>query len=126
MATLDKKPKKTVKAKVVKPVVEKAENVSDKKEIKHFGILIKPMITEKAAHLSQLNKYEFEVSGKANKIQITQAIFERYHIKPIKVNVINKMGRLVRFGRTMGKKSDLRKAIVTLPKGKSIQIYEGV
>lgn len=91
-----------------------------------FGVLIRPIITEKSSDLGQLNKYVFEVSANANKIQISQAIKSRYGVKPIDINIINNRGKLVRYGRTFGKQKNWKKAIITLPKDKSIQIYEGV
>jgi len=109
----DKKPKVKKEAKN-----DKNNNV--------YGILVRPLITEKASNMGQINKYIFEVAPKANKIQITQAIESRYGVKPIKINVINNSGRNVRFGRNLGKTKGWRKAIITLPEGKSIEINEGV
>jgi large subunit ribosomal protein L23 len=73
-----------------------------------------------------LNKYSFVVQKDANKNQIMQAVQELYGVKPVSVNMINVDGRRVRFGRSMGRRSDYKKAIVTLPKGKAITIHEGV
>jgi len=130
---------KTEKAKVdiagkdeVTAEVKKVNNNQPKPKIssdhisKVYGILIKPLITEKASNLAQHNQYVFEVSPKANKIQIAQAIEARYGIKPIKVNVLNNFGKIVTRGRDVGKTKDWRKAIVSLPEGKNIQINEGV
>ncbi|OGY44415.1 MAG: 50S ribosomal protein L23 [Candidatus Buchananbacteria bacterium RIFCSPHIGHO2_02_FULL_40_13] len=84
------------------------------------------MITEKATNLGQKNQYVFAISNKANKIQIAQAIEARYGVKPIKVNVLNISGKVVRRGRQIGRTKDWRKAVITLPAGKNIQIHEGV
>ncbi len=89
-------------------------------------VLIKPLITEKGSVMSVSGKYLFAVSGKANKIEIEKAIFEAYSVKPFKVNIINMEGKIKRHGRTAGKRKDWKKAIVTLPKGKTIQVYEGI
>ncbi len=91
-----------------------------------FGILIRPLITEKATNLGRLNQYVFEVSSEANKIQIAQAIFERYGVKPTKVNIINNLGKRVRYGRNWGRRKDWTKAVITLPAGQTIAIHEGV
>ena len=91
-----------------------------------YRILVKPLITEKAANLGTENKYVFEVSENANKIQITSAVNEVYGIEPVSVNIISVKGKKVRYGRHFGQRKDTRKAIVTLPKGKTINIYEGV
>lgn len=91
-----------------------------------YGILVRPLITEKATNLSKSNQYVFEVSVKANKIQIAHAIEARYGVKPAKVNVLNNYGKTVRRGKSTGRTKDWRKAIITLPVGKNIQIHEGV
>jgi len=89
-------------------------------------ILVKPLVTEKAAHLNASNKYVFVVSVIANKISVARAIEDVYGVKPVKVNLINIIGKQVTRGRIRGQRNDWRKAIVTLPAGKTIKIYEGV
>ena len=110
--------KETVEAKKTKATTDNGSKV--------YGILVRPLITEKATNLSKSNQYVFEVSVKANKIQIAHAIEARYGVKPAKVNVLNNFGKVVRRGKSTGRTKDWRKAIVTLPVGKSIQIHEGV
>ena len=91
-----------------------------------YRILLKPLITEKIAIMSEKGKYGFAVSMKANKIEISKAIEEVYGIKPEKVNIITTKGKAVRYGKVKGRRSDGKKAIVGLPKGKTIDVYEGV
>lgn len=91
-----------------------------------FKILVKPLVTEKSAIAESKNKYSFVVIKSANKNQIRTAIEEVYGVKPSQVNVANIEGRRVRFGRSMGRRNDYKKAIVTLPAGKSIDIHTGV
>ena len=91
-----------------------------------FKVLVKPLVTEKSAVAESKNKYSFVVAKSANKNQIKTAIAEIYGVKPSQVNVANIEGRRVRFGRTMGKRNDYKKAIITLPAGKSIDIHTGV
>ncbi|TSC84047.1 MAG: large subunit ribosomal protein L23 [Parcubacteria group bacterium Gr01-1014_13] len=91
-----------------------------------FKVLVKPLITEKSAIAESKNKYSFVVVRSANKNQIKTAIEEVYGVKPANVNVANIEGRRVRFGRSMGKRNDYKKAIVTLPEGKTIDIHTGV
>jgi len=110
-------PKKTVKS-------DKESKTSVKKD--SFKILVKPLITEKATNLVSANKYAFIVALKANKIEIAKAVKAVYNVTPIKVNVINMDGKVVTRGRIKGQRSDFKKAIVTLKKGESIQLYEGV
>lgn len=101
-----------------------------KKAVRIYGnahrVLVKPLVTEKAANLGSDDKYVFAVSRSANKIEIMKAIKEVYGIKPISVNIIKVRGKRVRYGRTFGQRKDWKKAIITLPSGKSINIYEGV
>lgn len=89
-------------------------------------VLIKPLVTEKATNLSASNKYVFVVSSDANKISVARAIWSVYGVKPVKVNLINMKGKAVSRGRVSGRRSDWSKAIITLPQGSSIKIYEGV
>ncbi len=91
-----------------------------------FKILVKPLVTEKSAIAEHGNKYSFVVAKSANKNQIKTAIEEIYGVKPANVNVANIEGRRVRFGRSMGRRNDYKKAIVTLPEGKTIDIHTGV
>lgn len=88
--------------------------------------LLKPIVSEKAADLNVINKYVFQVLKKVTKKEVARSIYAVYGIKPVKINFVNLSGKSRRYGRTIGKTSDKKKAIVTLPTGKSIQIYEGV
>jgi large subunit ribosomal protein L23 len=126
LTTLDKKPTKSVK-KVeanTEAVVEKTKAV--KSEGIAYKILVRPLVTEKSAIMESLNKYSFVVNRSATKDQIKQAVFEAYGVRPAAVNVTNVEGKNVRFGRTRGRRSDYRKAIVTLSAGQTIAIHEGV
>jgi len=88
--------------------------------------LIKPLITEKAANLGINNQYVFIVSVNSNKVEIKKSINDVYGVKATDVNIINYEGKIVRRGRYTGKRKDFKKAIVTIEKGKSLNIYEGV
>ena len=91
-----------------------------------YHIVVRPLVTEKAAHLQSKQQYAFVVSAGANKIQIKQAVKDLYQVDPVGVNVINVQGKRLRFGKGQGKRSDFKKAIVTLPAGQSITMHEGV
>jgi len=91
-----------------------------------YKILVKPLITEKASIMAAENKYFFSVSRNANKLEVAQAIEEVYGVKPTSVNTVNYSGKKVRSGKITGKRSDWKKAIITLPKGNTINVYEGV
>lgn len=93
---------------------------------KAASILLRPVISEKATLANSLNQYVFSVSNKANKIEIKKAIKAVYGVVPQAVNIVNELGKSVRVGRKFGKRKNTKKAIVTLKKGDSITIYEGI
>ncbi|MCX6792766.1 MAG: 50S ribosomal protein L23 [Candidatus Falkowbacteria bacterium] len=106
----------------------KATGTDKKVSLSHaYRILLRPIISEKASRQqTSFNHYFFEVAIKANKIEIAKAVKAAYGITPLEVNVIRMEGKASRRGRTLGKRKDWKKAIVTLPKGKTIALYEGV
>lgn len=125
----------TVKEEVVKkPAVKSAKkkdfskNTTEKS--KGYGtayrILLRPLVSEKATIAHAENKYIFEVDVRANKIEVKKAIEEVYGTVPAAVNIINQDGKTVRFGQRKGRTKNVKKAIVTLKKGDSITIYEGI
>lgn len=116
----------STKTKNEEPVAVAAPIAEERKNIFVSKVLIKPLVTEKSTVAESLNKYSFSVHRSANKYQVKQAVLEMYGVKPTAVNVTNVQGKWVRFGRSMGRHSDYRKAIVTLPKGKTITIHKGV
>lgn len=109
-----------------KEVKDKAQKSKESAYVEAYKILVKPLITEKAANLGSDSKYVFAVSNDANKIEIAKSINQVYGIKPVRINIINVKGKKVRTGRILGKRKDWKKAVVTLPKGKTIKVYEGV
>lgn len=96
------------------------------KKVNVNQVLVKPLVTEKATNLGEHNKYVFVVSLKANKISVAKAVEATYGVKPVKVNLSNVSGKKVARGKVRGQRKDWRKAIVTLPAGQAIKIYEGV
>lgn len=91
-----------------------------------YRVLVKPLITEKGSSLGMFNKYIFEVTPHTNKIEIKKAIKKVYGVDPIKVNIINILGKKVRYGRTEGRTKHWKKAVVTLPQGQKIDVQEGL
>jgi len=111
----------------IQPISEQAIALASADQAtRHLGVVVEPLMTEKAARLASVGQYTFNVEIGANKIQIAQAIEKRYGIKPVKVNVANYAGQSVRFGRSYGVTKRTKKAVVTLPAGKTINVYEGV
>jgi large subunit ribosomal protein L23 len=87
--------------------------------------LVFPRLSEKASALGRLNKYVFKVEGKVNKVELRKALEKAYDIKIARINMISMRGKTRRYGRTLGKMSDFKKAIVTLtPDSKKINIIE--
>lgn len=89
-------------------------------------VLIRPLVTEKTTAMMQDNKYTFEVPLKANKVQIRQAVEQIFKVKVLAVYTIRVMGKTKRMGKTEGKRSDYKKAIVKLAPGQTIEFFEGV
>lgn len=85
-----------------------------------------PLLTEKSNISKESNKYHFSVLKQANKKEIVNAIEALYKVKPLSCNIINVKGKKKRQGRSVGKTSSYKKAIITLKKGDSISIFEGV
>ncbi len=89
-------------------------------------VLLRPMVTEKTTSLMQENKYTFVVASSANKIEISKAVEELFKVKVLKVHTIRVLGKVKRMGKTQGKRSDYKKAIVTVAPGERIEFFEGV
>jgi large subunit ribosomal protein L23 len=92
--------------------------------VSYATVLVRPMVTEKAARLNSLNQYVFEIARGANKIMVARAVEKQFGIKPVSVNILNRLGKTRVRGRITGKTKKLRKAIVTLPAGKTITAAE--
>jgi large subunit ribosomal protein L23 len=118
--------KVTTKKEVKKTAVKKVVKKSDKKNGQAYRFLIRPIISEKATVGAADGKYTFEVSMDANKVAVKKAIKEVYGVEPSDVNIMNKTGKTVRFGRKHGRTKNIKKAVVTLRKGDSIKLYEGI
>ena len=69
-------------------------------------------------------KYVFEVAKAANKIEIAKAISQIFNVKVASVNTVNVEGKVKRMGRSIGKRSDYKKAIVKLAAGETIEFFE--
>jgi large subunit ribosomal protein L23 len=93
----------------------------------HHQLIKGPVISEKS-HLQKAdgNKVSFRVDSSANKIEIRKAIEALFEVKVLKVNTVSVMGKNKRLGRTEGKRSDWKKAIVTLAPGDKIPGLEGL
>lgn len=88
-------------------------------------ILIRPIVTEKSTALMEQGKYTFRVPLAATKIQIRQAVEQIFKVKVQAVNTMRYEGKLKRMGRIQGRRSDWKKAVVTLKPGEAIELFEG-
>lgn len=86
-------------------------------------IIIRPIITEKTVLLNQNeNKVTFEVAKGSNKVEVRQAVEEIFNVKVEKVNILNVAPRKKRMGHHEGYTAGVRKAIVKLAEGSTIEI----
>jgi large subunit ribosomal protein L23 len=95
-----------------------------------FDVLRRPLVTEKSNFQStKLNQYTFEVPVSANKAQIKEAVEAMFDVSVERVNVVNlppKRTRRARSRRLRVRRSAMKKAVVTLAEGQSIDVFEGV
>lgn len=96
------------------------------KQLHAYGIIVRPLITEKAQIMTGLNKYAFEVDKRANKLQIKEAIEVAFNVSVREVNTCMMKGKRKRLGRRLTKMPDWKKAMVTLAPGEKIELFEGV
>ncbi len=94
--------------------------------VRHYDTILSPVITEKATLLSEQNKVVFRVAGDASKDEIAAAVEALFKVNVTKVNTINVKGKTKRFRGIKGKRADIKKAIVTLADGQSIDITTGL
>ena len=93
---------------------------------RHYDTILAPVITEKATMLSEHNKVIFRVAQDATKPQIAEAVEALFKVNVVKVNTLNVKGKTKRFRGRPGRRSDVKKAIVTLAEGQSIDITTGL
>ena len=93
---------------------------------KAYNVIVKPVVTEKSTTLSENNQIVFLVNINSNKIDIKKSIEIIYGVKVSSVNVIWVKGETKVFKGKVGRRSDYKKAIISLPKGQSIDLSLGV
>jgi large subunit ribosomal protein L23 len=91
-----------------------------------YTTIKKPLFTEKGSSLKESqNKILVEVSRDANKVDIKKSVEEIFKVKVEKVSTINIKGKWKRYGRSIGKRPDRKKAVITLKKGEKLDFIEG-
>lgn len=88
-------------------------------------IIRRPIVTEKSSLLKERNRYVFAVAREANKGDVARAVEEVYGVRPLAVHAMTVPGKIRRRGRRRGEQPTWKKAIVTLPAGKTIRSAEG-
>lgn len=102
------------------------ESANQKPQVAASDLLLMPRISEKAQVLATQNKYVFVVPMKANKVTVRKAVEKQYGVKVQQINMMRIEGKPRRYGRTLGKLSDYKKAIITVTKdSKKINFVEG-
>ncbi len=87
-----------------------------------YGVILAPVITEKATAGSAHNQVTFKVRRDADKLLIRQAVEALFNVKVKAVNTINVGGKIKRFKGRLGQRSDWKKAIVSLAEGQTIDV----
>jgi large subunit ribosomal protein L23 len=95
-------------------------------DVRHFDIVLAPHITEKSTMLSETNAVVFKVAPRATKPEIKAAVEALFNVKVANVNTLVTKGKSKRWKGKPYQRSDVKKAIVTLAEGQSIDITEGV
>ncbi len=91
-----------------------------------YDIIKIPRITEKGTRLKEKNNVlTFEVRKDANKVQVRKAIEGIFKVKVVDITTVNIAGKKKRLGQRLGRRSDWKKAYVTLKPGEKIEIFEG-
>jgi large subunit ribosomal protein L23 len=91
-----------------------------------YDVIVAPVITEKATALSEQNKVVFKVAPNATKPQIKEAVEKLFGVKVTGVNTLVTKGKTKIFRGMRGRRSDVKKAVVTLAEGESIDVTTGL
>ena len=95
-------------------------------DINHYDVVLAPVITEKSTMLSEANAVVFKVAPSASKPEIKAAVEALFNVKVTNVNTIVSKGKTKRWKGTPYQRSDMKKAIVTLAEGQSIDVTTGI
>ena len=93
---------------------------------KAYQIILNPLVTEKSTQQSEFNKMVFSVPVSATKLDVKLSIEKIFSVKVSAVNTILLKGKVKRFKGILGKRNNMKKAIVTLEKGNTIDLTAGV
>lgn len=91
-----------------------------------YDLIRSPVVTEKSTILGEQAQYVFEIAPAADKLSVRKAIETIFEVKVKAVNILNQKGKVKKFKGRMGRRSDVKKAIVTLEKDHSIDLAGGI
>ncbi|MCB1440871.1 MAG: 50S ribosomal protein L23 [Nitratireductor sp.] len=94
--------------------------------IHHYDVIVSPVITEKSTMASEANQVVFNVARNATKSEIKAAVEGLFNVKVAAVNTLVRKGKVKRFRGIIGRQSNVKKAIVTLAEGQSIDVTTGL
>lgn len=95
-------------------------------DLKHYDVVLKPVITEKSTLVAELNQVVFKVAGDATKPAIKAAVEALFDVKVLAVNTLVQKGKTKRWRGKEYRRSDEKKAIVTLADGDRIDVTTGI
>ncbi|MCB2009034.1 MAG: 50S ribosomal protein L23 [Geminicoccaceae bacterium] len=95
-------------------------------QAQHYDVILSPVITEKSTRVSEFNQVVFRVRTDASKPEIKAAVEKIFGVTVEAVNTLVQKGKTKRFRGRLGRRSDVKKAIVTLAEGQSIDVTTGV
>ena len=95
-------------------------------DIRHYDVIVSPVITEKSTMASEANQVMFNVARTASKPEIKAAVEALFGVKVKSVNTFVRKGKVKRFRGTVGQQSDVKKAVVTLAEGQTIDVTTGL
>ena len=95
-------------------------------DVRHYDVIVSPIITEKSTMVSEANQVMFNVAKNASKPEIKGAVEALFGVKVKAVNTLVRKGKVKRFRGIKGKQSDVKKAVVTLEDGQSIDVTTGL
>jgi large subunit ribosomal protein L23 len=95
-------------------------------DLRHYDVIRTPAITEKSTLVSENNQVVFNVAKNASKPEIKAAVEALFGVKVKAVNTLVRKGKVKRFKTTIGKQQDVKKAVVTLAEGQTIDVSTGL
>ena len=95
-------------------------------DLRHYDVIRTPAITEKSTFVSEYNQVVFNVAKDASKPEIKAAVEALFGVKVKAVNTLVRKGKTKRFKTTIGKQQDVKKAVVTLVEGQTLDVTTGL